>query len=253
MKTKICIYFNVILFFVYFSSNNAFCGGGGGSCEIIKVIAAPYSGEESISKELIIQKKKDSDKKRIIKSTDLPMYTLVLDYCHSIGLRYENGEQTKFYFYGFVPKLHKSLKIKFSDIDSIEIKELYNVYGYETRALVKVTVFPSISIENLLREKPDYTTLKEKYSKEVLIIIKIRDAIKGNLQLVCNEDDYSQYTPIESLVYLPKGYKIPFSFEIRSDAPVWWAIEEVIKDRSYPYKVTEIVSINGLPENSLPK
>jgi hypothetical protein len=213
---------------------------------------APYSKEESISRELIFQKKENSNQRRIIKPSDLPSYKGVLRRCHSIGIKYEDRDRIEFSINGYVRELRRPIKIPFSEIDSIEIINDEN--ENKNKALLKVIVFPKISVDKLLNEKNTYKKLKEKYSEEILIIINIYDFSDGHLQLVCNEDNYSQYTLIDRFVNLPKGKKIPLSYEIRSDTPIWWAIDAIINDETYPYQETECinnVSIKPMPRGGV--
>jgi hypothetical protein len=249
MKTINYTCSSFILLLLSFSLDNALAGGGGGTIEIIEVIASPYSAVANVNKELVVERKKESDKRRVIKPADFPGSPDVLDRCPSIGLWYTNNiTRAKFELVGWDSKAGKLQKIPFSEIESIEIQELYE-YGYMIEALLKVIVFPAISIDDLLNKKPDYTTLKNDYTKEIVIKTIIRDPTFGDLYLVCNEDDNYQITEIENFTYLNKGQKIQFTYRLEPNAPVWWAIEEVIKDKSYPYKKSSYGSLLSIEPN----
>jgi hypothetical protein len=87
-----------------------------------------------------------------------------------------------------------------------------------------------------------YTDLKERYRRIVKISNYLYRPSLGELILVCEDDDQfnnNYYHKIESLRNFPPKTIIEFSYEIRKDAPIWWAIKEVIEDESYPYKKKE--------------
>ena len=105
--------------------------------------------------------------------------------------------------------------------------------------LLKVTVFPTISVEELLAQKPAYSDLKLRYTREVEIWVKtISD--DGRL-FVCGRTwdgkpkvgglltDVKPNTQVE----LEYGY----SRDIGGRGTVWYAIQSVIEDRDYPYRV----------------
>ncbi len=132
----------------------------------------------------------------------------------------------------------KAVTVELSDVLTFSVADFR-----QGECLLKVTVFPTISVEELLAQKPTYSDLKQRYTHEVEIWVKtISD---GGRLFVCGRTwdgkpkvgglltDVEPNTEVE----LKYGYSRDYSHDMGGRGTVWYAIQSVIEDRNYPYRV----------------
>jgi hypothetical protein len=99
-------------------------------------------------------------------------------------------------------------------------------------AAVRVTVFPAITPDSLLRVKPTYGNLDSIYKDSVDMKIPVADkAAKTKLYILEKKSGGEAESCL--LQSLKKGDKIVFSINLHN---IWWAVPSVVKDKTYPYR-----------------
>lgn len=230
MKIKVFICRSVfIVILIILLSGYGFGGGPGGE---YVVIANPYSDDDGLTIDKVQEVKIQSSRNRCIESGAFPMKDDIVRRCYSVGLRFEKNNENFYYIEGQDVDSYAQHKIYFSQIESIELIE-----EKDPVAVVKIVIFPYISVSELVNRKHSYVDLSNNFRKIVKIRLNAYDYSYGYLNLVCVEDDY-HYTVISRIIDFPKNVKVSFSYDIRKDSPVWWATEEVIQDKDYPYRKT---------------
>jgi hypothetical protein len=128
----------------------------------------------------------------------------------------------------------KPVTVELSDVLTFSVADFR-----QGECLLKVTVFPTISVEELLAQNPTYSDLKLRYTREVGIWVKtISD--DGRL-FVCGRT-WDGKPKLGGLLTDVKPnaeveLKYGYSRDMGGRGTVWYAIQSVIEDRNYPYRV----------------
>jgi hypothetical protein len=132
-------------------------------------------------------------------------------------------------FYGIITGEKSSRKIDFSIIDSVTI------LSRDSKGLsIKLDLFPDISVDELLKTRPSYTDLKEKYKRTINMHIPLWAKDKQPLALVGTDSEPdAPYKIITLFDEIPNGQEIKFLYF----SSHWWAIRSVTEDLSYPYRM----------------
>lgn len=104
------------------------------------------------------------------------------------------------------------------------------------RALLNVTVFPSISPSELLQSGPTYSQLTESYTRQMRMWIFLEDKNKSQLSMVGKKWGF-KYEVLFAIQDLELNVPVVLDWPDTESAPIWWAVESVIKDDKYPYRV----------------
>jgi hypothetical protein len=247
MRVKVFVY-NLIFFVLILSIGLIFplnkdIGGGSGK----KI--TPYVPDKEIKLEEVSLIKSICTRSRNIEHLKLKG-TNVTKYGNGVGLMYVKGADVNgdpfFILEGKKETDGSIIKIDFSEIKSFSLLRVKKRLFSKVRALLEVTIFPTISAEELLALKPSYSELAENYTKKVRLWIPLEK--KGELCLIgkkfsfdTGDEEYKILAKmldvqLDSEVIL--GYA-PFKMESIGALifPIWWAIHSVIKDDLYPYKL----------------
>lgn len=98
---------------------------------------------------------------------------------------------------------------------------------------LKLDLFPDISVDALLKERPSYTTLKERYTKSIAIRLPARSKAGQPLALIGR--DAEKNSPLRIVVILG-DLSNGLRFEFMGDN-LWWATGSVTDDLAYPHRV----------------
>ena len=126
------------------------------------------------------------------------------------------------------------------DID-FSFVESFTVLGEENNYyVVELNLFPYITPETLLTEKPTYVDLDTKYRKTMVVnlpmfgkpntILSVAGKIRENRKTV--------YRPLFPFSRIEKNKKIEFDILDQDYRFLWWATPSVYNDPAYPYRVT---------------
>lgn len=131
-------------------------------------------------------------------------------------------------------KENEWIGIDLSDIESISF--LQQARG---QVLLKVTMFPYISPDELLRMQPDYSSLRSRYTKEVSLWVLLDNNREGELALIGKSSSdavniIAKLRDIKLNTVLTLEYGRGQSY-FRS-RPIWWAIPSVVQDPAYPFR-----------------
>lgn len=132
-------------------------------------------------------------------------------------------------FFGTVIGENSPRKIDFSIISSATI------LSKDSKELsIRLELFPDISVDELLKIRPTYTDLKEKYTRTVTMRIPLWSKGKQPLALVGTDSEpNSPYKIITLFSEIPDDQKIEFL----GFSSYWWAIRSVTDDLSYPHRI----------------
>ncbi len=214
---------------------------GGGSGRII----TPYVPGKEIKEEEVVEVKKISSRLRRINN-------LRVENSHiskrgiEVGLMYvkdETADKEPFFkFKGVIEGDDTPVEIDFSEVDRFFLLKVKKPWFSKDKALLEVIQFPDVSPGDILAKKTSYTELRENYTKKVRLWVKLEE--EGELCLVgkvYGQEDYKVLSKLRDIkqnseVILEYGFfqKEPGGIQISS---IWWAIDSVIKDKKYPYKV----------------
>jgi hypothetical protein len=215
-------------------------GGGGGISIKQKMTPYPKNMRQHVNKVKDIKKKSHS--KRI---AEIPS----IGTCQYIYFYYDRyGEATKpeVFIRGVNLDTDRYEKIHFGEIETVEILE--SRPPYETIILVKI--FPNITPETLIETKPTYSELVDRNTllKKMRVTTNKYSDLSFRLKINCTENsDASKAIFFDEIM---PGTIIKFSFNLKKqDAPIWWAIDSVVNDSSYPYHYEEFMPY--LPNKSL--
>lgn len=126
--------------------------------------------------------------------------------------------------------------VPLSDVRSFTILKVKNRWFARDEALLEVTIFPSISPSELLQSGPTYSQLTESYTRQMRMWIFLEDKNKGQLSMVGKKWD-DKYEVLFAIRDLELNVPVVLSWPEKLDTPIWWAVESVIKDDKYPYRV----------------
>lgn len=232
MKTNISVYFNtLLLLFILHSSCLAGAVGGGGIS--IKHKLTPYHKNKLQHVDNVNIIRSESHFKRI---AEIPS----IGNCQYIYLNYDRfGEPTEpeLFVRGVNLNTGAYEKINFGEIETIEILESQPPY-----VTLKLKIFPCITPKALIDIKPTYLELVEKYTLFKTLRIKTTkySDLSFRMQIKCTEI-YGSSNKI-FLDEIAQGTIIKFSFDLKKEnPPIWWAIDSVTNDDSYPYYHEEFI------------
>jgi hypothetical protein len=196
----------------------------------------PYN--DSITAQEIEKVRIESSSYRVIKDirtkdSEVPVYG------ERIGFAYvsDDGEigEIAFEITG-TAKGEGDVIVPLSDVKSFTVLEVKNTWFSKDKALLKVTIFPSISASQLLQAQPTYSQLIESYMSELRIWVFLENTDKGELCVVGKKwgDNYKVLFSVRDL-----ALNVPVSFDwvVMKNTPIWWAIKSVIGDDKYPHRI----------------
>ena len=237
-KFKAVVSLFLILFGTVFAAKGDIGGGSG-------IAITPYVPDKEIKIEEIVYVKNFSKKSRSIEELS-QKGTRVTQYGEKVGLIYvkdQNVNDEPFFEFKGTTETGAKINIDFSEVKSFTLLRVDNRFLGKDRALLQIIQFPYISPEDLLSIKPNYSDLKENYTKSVRLWVTLEGEAGSELCIVgvklFDEEKYevlSKLRDIElnSRVILEYGI---FEVDSIGQMPsVWWALPSVIQDRDYPYK-----------------
>jgi len=126
--------------------------------------------------------------------------------------------------------------VPLSDIKSFSILKVEDRWFARDRAFMNVTIFPSISPSELLELEPTYSQLKDSYTNQIRMWVFLEDKNKDSLRVVGKKwnDKYEVLFAIEDLEL---DFPVVLDWPVEGFTPIWWAVESVIKDNKYPYRI----------------
>ncbi len=247
MKVKKCVYkclcFHLILFEFLLLSVSVEADIGGGSGELL----TPYVPGTEVTEEEVSEIKKLSMTNRVVPSLHI-VDTNVKRYGEQVGLAFVKNRQLVdnlfFEFRGQEPGEKVPISVDFSNILRFTILEIKKRLFNSDIALIRIKLFPNISVRELLEDKPSYTKLVKEKSRLVDLLVELEQN-NGELCLVGTEGHSpGQYIILSEIrnielnvpVSLDYGYVKLDSFDHKITT-IWWAVHSVIQDEEYPYKV----------------
>ena len=129
-----------------------------------------------------------------------------------------------------------NITIPLSDVKSFTIFKVKNHWFARDEALLEVTIFPSLSPAELLQLQPSYSQLTESYTKQVRMWVFLENQDKAQLYMVGKKWD-DKYEALFAIRDLELNVPVVLDWPRFLNAPIWWAVESVIKDDKYPYRV----------------
>ncbi len=121
-----------------------------------------------------------------------------------------------------------------TETTNIDTIQAITVMEKDDRTLtLRLELFPDISTEDLVKNRPSYTELKSQYAAAKLIRVKTKS--DSGIPLALVGKDPGEKDQVRVLIYLhelPIGQKIDLQVGER-----WWAIKSVTDDAAYPYRV----------------
>ena len=208
---------------------------GGGSGRII----TPYRpGSVVTAQEVETVKKAAASARRI---NDLPLATGARALSGSgVGLSYVAGDTVAgkpvFEISG-VTENGAARTVDFSLLDTVWVAKIENNLLAGDRVQLQLKLFPTISIQQLLSDKPTYTQLRDGHEETIRLWVPLTQS-RSELTLVASTD---------------KGYRVLAKVrDLKPDTPIsiewglfewngqrwpsiWWATESVTKDKAYPH------------------
>ena len=194
-------------------------GGGSG------LTRTPYRDPANVTVEQVTEERKIAAQNRFC---SLPLKSGYVRLLNNICFIYgEEGHPAGAPLYNFPGKdpSGKLQTVELSDVLSFSIVDYR-----EDECLVKINVFPSISVTELLRQKPSYSDLKLRYTREVQLWVKTKSA-DGPL-LVCE----IKHDGSRSVACLFNDIRAQIMIELYGSEHIWYAIQSVIADSDYPYQ-----------------
>lgn len=198
----------------------------------------PYKKGTSITPQDIEKVRTQSSSYRVItelrtKGSKVPRFG------KRVGFAYvtDNGKvgETAFKLRG-IAESGGDVTVPLSDVKSFTILKVEDRWFARDRTLLNVTVFPSISTSELLQSGPTHSQLTESYTRQMRMWVFLEDKNKGQLSMVGKKwgDNYEVLFAIQDL-----GLNVPvvLDWPVMENAPIWWAVESVIKDDKYPYRI----------------
>ncbi|MEN3332066.1 MAG: hypothetical protein V7641_1431 [Blastocatellia bacterium] len=238
--------------FFFFS----FSISGIGASDTGKWAISPYSDREEITLE------------KVKKQREIALTSMVVNYqtdgtkenISEVGIAYvKNGRtigQIKRELNG-VTKDGSPIVISFSDIKEVSVIRTESI-GPKIRALLKVWIFPDISPEQLVKERPTYSKLIEMYTAHERLWVEITNVNTGALSFVGKTWDRDKRVWIEApprrLQDFNARSRIEFLYSSLSPDDreggkwkgngqgLWWAIPSVFRDAAYPYRRRAVAS-----------
>ena len=198
----------------------------------------PYADRDSITAQDIEKVRIESSKYRIIKGIRTKD-SKVPEYGEGVGFAYvaDDGKigDITFEIRG-TTEGEREVIVPLSDVKSFTVLEVKNNWFSKDKAMLKVTVFPSISASDLLQAQPTYLQLIESYMSELRIWVFLDSTDKGELCVVGKkwEDTYKVLFSIRELVL---NVPVEFDWVMMKNAPIWWAVKSVIEDNKYPHRI----------------
>jgi hypothetical protein len=209
---------------VFFAGFRALANVGGGS----GVAITPYAYPGEVTAEQMTEERKIAGQNRFV---EVPLKSnhdsrFLRAMCFVYGWEDHPTGAVLYNFHG------KDSSGTLQTIDMSDVLRFAIVSYRGDECLVKVTVFPWISIDELLRQKPSYSDLQLRYTHEVELWVKTKSA-DGPL-LVCEiRQDGSRIVACPFTEILPKtNIRLEYAGE-----HIWYAIQSVIDDPAYPYRV----------------
>lgn len=217
---------------------------GGGPGDAI----TPYVPDKKITWDDIKSIKEESSKARTV--ADLKVKdTHVTQYGEQVGLMYVVGESVSgepfFKFSGVSESGDKdATDIDFSVVRSFSLLRVDERLFRKDRALLEIVKFPNILPEDLLSRRPSYSELEEHYTQRVRLWVALEGEKNGELYLVGKKlyerhiyQVLARLRDIELNSEVILGYGDTRVEGIANPVPtIWWAIDSVIEDESYPYR-----------------
>lgn len=159
---------------------------------------------------------------------------------HRVRVGYARGgkiDKPETGFLGRVQGEAADRRIDFSVIRDVTIAD-----KNATSATLKLTLFPDISGDELLKKRPSYQALKKDYTRSVSLRVALRSA-GGDLALTGEEQSSDSDTEPAKLKVialfkdLPNDQHFDLQEERPSRHPWWWAIDSVTRDDAYPHRI----------------
>jgi hypothetical protein len=209
---------------------------GGGSGRII----SPYKpGSIVTAQEVEIVKKAASAARRIqmlpLANGDRALSGL------GVGVMYLSGDTVSgkpAFEIGGVTETGSARTIDFSLLDTVSVTKIEDNLIATDRVQLQLTVFPTITVEELLSAKPTYTQLRTNHQETIRLWVPLTNSrgelalvgqnVDGNYRVLAKVRDVKQDTP----VVLEWGL---FKLDGKSWPSIWWATGSVTQDRTYPH------------------
>lgn len=132
----------------------------------------------------------------------------------------------------------EEISVDLSGVQSLTVIKVEDRWFTTDRALLELTIFPDISPSEILSLNPTYSQLETSYTKTIKIRVALEDRNKGKLSIVgkkwLGEDKYEVISGIRDLEL---DSRVLFGYPMHPGSPIWWAVESVIKDERYPYRI----------------
>ena len=213
---------------VLVSQVQANVGGGG-------IPITPYPRGSQVTLQQVTKMRQKANLTRSVEYVSI-VGTHVQKSGYEVGLGYVKDRvvgEPAFKFQGVDEQNHE-LEVEFADVTSFRLLQVDRKLFGKDEAVLEVTVFPTLTPEQLLAEKPTYSTLLKVHKRIVRLRVMLQ---KGSSELCMlgtslRKNSYKVVFRIRDLepgteVKLDRGNQ-------RSLEGLWWAIQSVTDDPEYP-------------------
>jgi hypothetical protein len=207
---------------------------GGGSGRII----TPYRPGSVVTAQEVETVKKASASSRRISNLPLASGARALS-GSGVGLSYVAGTDVgkpAFEISG-VTENGAARTVDFSLLDTVWVAKIENNLLASDRVQLHLKLFPTISIQQLLSDKPTYTRLRDAHEETIRLWVPLTQS-RSELALVATTDEgYRELAKVRDLkpdtpIAIEWGL---FELNGRRWPSIWWATEAVTKDPAYPH------------------
>jgi len=160
---------------------------------------------------------------------------------YKVGLAYMEDKKVVrdpvFKFKG-VDEQNRQQEIDFADVTSFRLLHVDKKLFGKNEAVLELTIFPALTPQQLLTEKPSYSTLLENYKRIVQLKVMLQNGSDGELCMLGTSYKGNVYKVVFRIRDLKPGSEVVLdSPDPWSEQGLWWAIESVTDDPDYPHRM----------------
>jgi hypothetical protein len=160
---------------------------------------------------------------------------------YKVGLAYVEDKKVvrdpMFKFNG-VDEQNRQQEIDFADVTSFRLLHVDKKLFGKNEAVLELTIFPALTPQQLLAEKPSYSTLLENYKRIVQLKVMLQSGSDGELCMLGTSYKGNVYKVVFRIRDLKPGSEAKLDPQDQwSGQGLWWAIESVTADPAYPHRI----------------
>lgn len=196
----------------------------------------PYRHPESVTADEMARIKKLSSR---LRWAEIPVQTTEYGAAvFSLATGYmKDGQRPASVAYAFEGETEDGAKLK---VDFADVRDFKVLQLKRKKFLFEITIFPDITPELLLQKRPSFSELAERHTKTVRLwvpaVTKAGELALLDASSSATDSEFALVRTIKTDVKIELRYQTSREVDA-SGHPIWFAIDTVITDPKYPYRV----------------